>query len=124
MYAKPVTWPTPLPCPHGDNDWTWGASAHWKNKTVDLVAVPFQQGEGALVIAARTQQGLELLDAGPCDSGPLVVGKRGLLMETVCVTGRCTTMGHSSFRLEITAEGGSASLKSTKLEVIDRAQCD
>jgi hypothetical protein len=127
IYSKPVTIETPLPCPQGAMAWSWGVPARFKSKDLELLAVAFAYGDENITIAARVTQksGSKLtLLLEDCAGGSFSATRTGLTLDTACVTGRCTSNGHSSSTIDLGVKDGVPVSSRKDGKVIDKPYCD
>jgi hypothetical protein len=134
IYSKASTaWSLAQGCPAGAGRWKWGPAARAKGKDDALAAVAFFTGKDdndQTMVAVRhepkggtpTVKFFELMDC--YGDGELTASGVSLSIDTTCITGRCTSYGHSMFRTTFSLKNGEIVEKDKETEFIDKASCD
>jgi hypothetical protein len=129
VYARSVTWPEPLACPEALYRWAPPRSAEVKvpggSLRGSLIDID-EESPSVLALFLRDDKGAVLdskVEQDTCSPGEIEKNGRGLEVSQTCVTGRCTSWGHSQFDVTWTVLKGKI-LSKVKERVIDKASCD
>lgn len=134
VYLKGVIWPDALACPRlgpASQPLSAGALARVRTAGGELTAVPLfsdVEHEPTVLLVRWQLKGAEAqistINMGDCSLEMLEARKDSLVTKGTCVTGRCTSDGHSEFRFTFTVKDGKVVRTDKELRVIDRMVCD
>lgn len=134
VYVKAVTWPEEA-CPalgSADAPLVPGPAGRLKTAAGELTVITLTSGGEdtwkTTVLTRWQPKGGEAVvktfDQADCDGGAPAPRGGGLAYESTCVTGRCTSWGHSVLRYTYSVKDGAVVEAVKEVRVIDRAVCD